>query len=1582
MLCAHETHGQLFELTCKRTCHICRKPDAAYPTLIGLWIPDRSRSLEPNHPLPGEWSFGIDVLTDSQSAFNIGADGNGYMQLAWADSVPESRVAVTVTEELDSFFLSNTADSVVGRFLGSRSDQGGFEISMLATGEECSWEIQRVDGRRTLESGVEVYLIGSGSKPYLTGDMDENNVPSWASMTEIQSDDTGRGRWVVEVDKGSGTKLTQTSSVYLKASAGDQRGQYLTINWAGETSTMGWSSRADSTLAPFYIHRRVLSSSEEHWMKRYDVNVAFFGVTSEESDSVNNKEYTNMGSHRLFETRHGLTLRWYSSLLHWKRVNEVEVSGLEGTWVPSSLASWSTALGDEVLNERNSISFGPVGNGDLKFGQARERVISITSQITESNGPHDAMKCRRSEEIDENCCGMRRQNTQSSCADEYILQWSDVICWTSTGIKWRNFECFPPPSDGTGIEYGYGYGDISPANHDSSQCNNQPTVLVTPVEQISCDLCKYYSPNTIAGEEVALYICEDYQGNERSYKREASGCGFFQTAIPLTCAEYAQRLNEYPAEAYNGRAGSQFLGCGLMAKLDFPGERCCGGTLNPGTPTYDLCEYFAGSIQSNAVIPAYLRESAEIPAAMSTCGQLQTYLSATANRGRATYLSQYSLNGCCAGEYTGDYQCDVCRDYTGDFQPNSLLQNGNNCETLYNAFHDPQQCPILREESERCCGGESTCDMCTVYGGTFDPSAIAGPDSNPFTCNSLPCTMQNKAMFSQQCCVGGGGSLAETNSCCGQKGVATCRPDDHAANEDEFIITWGGVCDTVFSEATFHYKYHYTCRSPESGKENIETADDPNSRIILHADQTLTLRVDGFDMHFWRGEPPAEEAVAAVRVPVTTENSAYVTITPANAGSVFCSNAKLLYRPDIVQEQQNMRGLLILENKLNENVTMRVRVTTVVSEPATASLASNYEQLKLPFIVKYCDNDGCTTTEPLTCFYDIMHMPPGAMVMVEPATEGSEIPIEFQAVRDEAVQYFDANMVNSLDFASDDGNCSSASSSSGSEPSSIDPWTECDANMHMQFKELGCTQQDIDGIAAIDPKICEALGLGSKWQRRSCCTKDELISAELHHASASFRSYVLQKMIQSLPPVWWCLSCSIAGYKWQSWHASGRWVFIGWSVPFGLTFGQYLVPWVTVMEVDVKGLVNMLLSRNKDTPSRNILGALEESSSDSSSSSSSDSIDSSSSSDSSSSDSSSDSGSSIACFNQALVGADTSLGVLQAAQEKASLAGNIDPSSATATLDQLWKDEASELVSSQYSQFLEHEEVIYDAGQRLVSMVYSTVALAPLALSLLPGIARGALFAKLVRPSSALPGWIIRLVPVFYVPMVSVILLAIVQLFSDGLFSLAILVFTGNAMLPLVFPSDSLTASYTTTAKFREKCFLFKKSYSTITTVLQLCALALFIGFAVRVMDSPDFEIDLDLDPKTLIILLVKSVVNYLLTTLLAADALLGLTLRQEVDEGKTKEIKDAHAQSFEAVMSMGTSQDETPVMSMGTSQNKVVPGTEKEPSVRKVAGAAVASDTGAGARLGVTALSPPDAAAAEADALVSTSGDEVAGTA
>jgi hypothetical protein len=154
--------------------------------------------------------------------------------------------------------------------------------------------------------------------------------------------------------------------------------------------------------------------------------------------------------------------------------------------------------------------------------------------------------------------------------------------------------------------------------------------------------------------------------------------------------------------------------------------------------------------------------------------------------------------------------------------------------------------------------------------------------------------------------------------------------------------------------------------------------------------------------------------------------------------------------------------------------------------------------------------------------------------------------------------------------------------------------------------------------------------------------------------------------------------------------------------------------------------------------------------------------------------------------------------------------------------------------------------------------------------------------------------------------MVSVILLAIVQLLADELFSFAILCFTAKAMMPLLFPDASLTSSYSSTEEFRKECFLFNNTFSTITAMLMLFAAIFFLSFAYRLFTSSGFDVDLDLTPKSLVILVVKSTVSYLLTVVLAADALLGLTLRQEVQERKSEEVKAAHARSFEAVASIG----------------------------------------------------------------------------
>jgi hypothetical protein len=80
-------------------------------------------------------------------------------------------------------------------------------------------------------------------------------------------------------------------------------------------------------------------------------------------------------------------------------------------------------------------------------------------------------------------------------------------------------------------------------------------------------------------------------------------------------------------------------------------------------------------------------------------------------------------------------------------------------------------------------------------------------------------------------------------------------------------------------------------------------------------------------------------------------------------------------------------------------------------------------------------------------------------------------------------------------------------------------------------------------------------------------------------------------------------------------------------------------------------------------------------------------------------------------------------------------------------LEKAFAAQADTLLRQQYQNYASIERQAYALSQRVAFMLMTQVALFPLALSLLPGIANGAKLAKLTMPASPLPGWIICTTP-------------------------------------------------------------------------------------------------------------------------------------------------------------------------------------------------------------------------------------------
>lgn len=97
--------------------------------------------------------------------------------------------------------------------------------------------------------------------------------------------------------------------------------------------------------------------------------------------------------------------------------------------------------------------------------------------------------------------------------------------------------------------------------------------------------------------------------------------------------------------------------------------------------------------------------------------------------------------------------------------------------------------------------------------------------------------------------------------------------------------------------------------------------------------------------------------------------------------------------------------------------------------------------------------------------------------------------------------------------------------------------------------------------------------------------------------------------------------------------------------------------------------------------------------------------------------------------------------------------------------------------SSLYKQFIGSRDAELMFG--LVGALNAVMALAPKALSLVPGLLRAAMVTKALFPGSSAPGWLILMGTPFYMLLVFIVLLMPYQLAGGGLLALAIFAFLG-----------------------------------------------------------------------------------------------------------------------------------------------------------------------------------------------------------
>jgi hypothetical protein len=619
-------------------------------------------------------------------------------------------------------------------------------------------------------------------------------------------------------------------------------------------------------------------------------------------------------------------------------------------------------------------------------------------------------------------------------------------------------------------------------------------------------------------------------------------------------------------------------------------------------------------------------------------------------------------------------------------------------------------------------------------------------------------------------------------------------------------------------------------------------------------------------------------------------------------------------------------GALEYRNTASVDVLMRFAVRL---KTPSADTASEIQRFRANLCVGANGNQDCVTSEPVSCFNDAVVLPPGTFWLVlhalrclsltfatrflatiydaggkidfpieKGAGYASEVPLQWQSERDDTVAFMPAGVaaatstavayhatteVSAVQTAARrlaDAACgatnSSSASSIGAETST---WSVCSATAHSQTKSKTCTAEG--GTRLLENSLCEALRLGSPIETRSCCTDEELVRAEFLGTPSATASTMVLTMVPLLPPVWWAGAAVMAVRQRDNWRRSAKWVAAGWGIPFSIMFSQYLLPWQTIMGIDTAGLVSLLLSARSDNPTR--AGVVAPSSTGSC-------------------DSNANASSTDLGALSALTGPSSTLGIMASAESASQARANIEEG-ASSMLATAAREQAKSELHAQYAKFADTQKQLYDVVERTGFALKSMVAMMPLALSLMPGIGRGALFTKLILPSSPLAGWIFRTVPLFYVPMLSVMTLGVVQLMSHHFVSMALFVYTLLALLP-TFRSHSLAqAHHLHPHDIREEAWYF----STQSTALQMSFWVAMVGFVVGYIFSEDaagYRADLEdvLAPFPLCVIIMRAMTNYFITAVLACDALLMLAVDVRVkEEARSDEATAADAACMEA---------------------------------------------------------------------------------
>jgi hypothetical protein len=207
-----------------------------------------------------------------------------------------------------------------------------------------------------------------------------------------------------------------------------------------------------------------------------------------------------------------------------------------------------------------------------------------------------------------------------------------------------------------------------------------------------------------------------------------------------------------------------------------------------------------------------------------------------------------------------------------------------------------------------------------------------------------------------------------------------------------------------------------------------------------------------------------------------------------------------------------------------------------------------------------------------------------------------------------------------------------------------------------------------------------------------------------------------------------------------------------------------------------------------------------------------------------------------------------------------------------------------------------------DMTARVVFTMLSCKSVLPLALSLLPGIQKGAVLCKMVFPDSPLFGWIAWVVPVFYVPIVAAILMMALQVLATTGFTLGVFFLIASAVCPL-FLGQTMTKMYKTTDDWLKA--IAGQNVTKARIVLLAAAFISFAVFGARMADAQSESMQAlaeglkgMLSMSNMFFLVVGFFRGFCLTSVVAADALLHLTFAMRADERASPEL----AQHFQEV--------------------------------------------------------------------------------